>query len=287
MVAARARVEVHLSMVGRIGCVQRPRTPEVPDEETLALWYEIGRAYSEARDGGRRAWKLGLTVICVVAALVLLSAPIFGTAWAGPFAPVVPIVVGVVIGGGAFAWKRLRLKERVEAPRRLLAGKGLDASRPARDGLGAYYDAQLVLLRCEYEFLLGRGAAKSARLFEKSFGFAPEDAFEAGPLSVLPDTEEMRALREVWEARISSRAQRGTEPPVLGLREDAAYRVFPREMTVPAELATRRAYLEISNKLLVERYGREPGAVPGPLRRGAGRDLREYGALVRKSRRRP
>ncbi|QIN83961.1 hypothetical protein GBA63_15880 [Rubrobacter tropicus] len=267
--------------------MQRPRTPEVPDEETIALWYEIGRAHSEAGGGGRLAWKLGLTVVCVVAALVLLSAPVFGTAWAGPFAPVVPIVVGASIGGGAFAWKRLRLRGRIEAPRRLLAEKGLDASRPARDGLGAYYDAQLVLLRCEYEFLLGRGAAKSARLFEESFGFAPEDAFEAGPLSVLPDTEEMRKLREGWETRISSRVRRGAQPPVLGLREDAAYRVFPREMTVPAELATRRAYLEISNKLLVERYGREPGAVPEPLRRRAGRDLREYGALVRKSGRRP
>lgn len=283
MVTVWARLEVRLVMVGRIGRVQRPRTSGVFDEETLALWYEIGRAYSEAGGGGGRAWKLGLTVVCLVAAVVLLSAPVFGTAWAGPFAPVVPVVAGVAIGGGAFWWKRLRLKRRIEAPRRLLAEKYLDASRPARDGLGAYYDAQLVLLRTEYEFLSGRGAGKSTRLFEESFGFAPEDDFEAGPLSVLPDTEELRGLREVWEARISSRADRGLEPPALGLREDAAYRVFPREMTVPAELSTRRAYLEISNKLLVERYGRDPEAVPGPLRRRAGRDLREYGALVRKS----
>ncbi len=267
--------------------VQRPRTPDASGEEALALWYELGRAYAEAGGGGRRAWKLGFTVVCVVGALVLLSAPVFGTAWAGPFAPVIPVAAGLVCGGGPFVRERLRLRGRVGVVRGLLAEKGLDASRPARDGLGAYYDAQLVLLRSEYEYLLSRGAGRSARLFEESFGFAPEDPFEAGPLSVLPDTEELRALRRRWEARISSRKERGARPPALGLREDSAYRVFPREMTVPAELSTRRAYLGISNNLLVERYGRDPGSTPEGLRRRARRDRREYEALVRKTGPRP
>jgi hypothetical protein len=104
---------------------------------------------------------------------------------------------------------------------------------------------------------------------------------------VLPDTEELRALRRRWDLRIDSDRERGVQPPPLGLREDAAYRVFPREMTVPAELSTRRAYLEISTRMLVERYGRGSGAVPGPLRRRAERDRREYEALVRKSGPRP
>lgn len=73
------------------------------------------------------------------------------------------------------------------------------------------------------------------------------------------------------------------EPPALGAREDAAYRVFPREMTVPVELSMRRAYLEVSHRLLVERYGRDPRKrlAPGPdgLRRRMERDLREYAAL--------
>lgn len=267
--------------------MQDGRTPDAFDEETLALWYELGRAYSEAGGGGRRAWKLGFTVVCVVGALVLLSAPAFGTAWAGPFAPVIPTAAGLVSGGGAFVRGRLRLRRKTEVLRRMLAERGLDASRPARDGLGAYYDAQLVLLRCEYEFLLVRGAGRSARLFEESFGFAPEDPFEAGPLSVLPDTEELRALRGRWERRISSRKALGHRMPALGLREDSAYRVFPREMTVPAELSTRRAYLEISGRLLSERYGRKPESLPEPLRRRAERDRREYEALVRKSGPRP
>ena len=267
--------------------MQGGRTSSGFDEETLALWYELGRAYAEAGGGGRRAWKLGLTVVCAVGALVLLSAPVFGTTWAGPAAPLIPVAAGLVCGGGVFLRGRLRLRRRIGDVQRLLAERGVDASRPARDGLGAYYDTQLVLLRSEYEYLRERGAEKSARLFEESFGFTPGDAFEAGPLSVLPDTDGLRALRRRWEFRIGSGRERGVQPPPLGLREDAAYRVFPREMTVPAELSTRRAYLEISNRLLVGRYGRGPGGVPDPLRRRATRDLGEYEALVRKSGRRP
>ena len=263
--------------------MDRGRTP---DDETLSLWYELGRLYAGAAGGGHRATKLGFTVVCVVGALVLLSAPLFGTGWAGPFAPAMPVAAGLVSGGGMFLRERWRLRERVGVVRRRLAERGLDAERPARDGLGAYYDAQLILLRSEYEYLRLRGADESARLFEQSFGFTPEDPFETGPLNVAPDTEEMRLLRERWERRLAARRQRGMEAPALGLREEDAYRVFPREMTVPAELATRRAYLTISRGLLRERYGRDPrekvGPMPEVLRRRVERDLDEYAALTKR-----
>ena len=264
--------------------VHPARTPE---EETLALWYELGRLYSGA-GGGHRATKLGFTVVCVAGALVLLSAPLFGTAWAGLFAPAIPVAAGILSGGGLFLLERSRLRRRAGTLRRMLAERGLDAERPARDGLGAYYDAQLILLRSEYEYLLLRGAQKTARLFEESFGFTPEDPFETGPLNVAPDTEGMRLLRERWERRIAMRAELGVEPPALGLREDLAYRVFPREMTVPVELATRRAYLTISRELLVKRYGRglQEGRVPEALRRRVERDLGEYAALTERPARR-
>jgi hypothetical protein len=67
----------------------------------------------------------------------------------------------------------------------------------------------------------------------------------------------------------------------MGLKEDLAYRVFPREMNVPTELATRSAYLEISCNLLRERYGKG-GMLPENVRGRAEKDLREYKALVRK-----
>jgi hypothetical protein len=277
-------------MAGRIVRVQRPRTPVATDDETLALWYELGRLYSESAGGGQRATKLGLASVCAVGALVLLSAPVFGTAWAGAYAAAIPVAAGLLSGGGLFLRQRSRLRRRKVVLRRRLAERGLDAERPAQEGLGAYYDTQLVLLRSEYEYLLTRKATKTAHLFEESFGFTPEDPFETGPLNVAPDSPQMGTLRGRWERRIHSKRQHGMEPPALGQREDLAYRVFPREMTVPVELSMRRAYLGISRRLILERYGdypaKEPHLVPEAFRRRVERDLLEYDALSRKPSRR-
>jgi hypothetical protein len=270
-------------MMGRIECVQPPRTSAVPDEETLALWYELGRLYSESGGGAQRATKLGFTVVCIAGALVLLSAPVFGKAWAGSFAAVIPLAAGLLTGGVLFLRQRARLRRSADVLRMRLEERGLDAGRPARGGLGAYYDTQLVLLRSEYEYLRWRGANRTARLFEESFGFTPEDPFETGPLNVTPDTPEMRALRERWEHRIFSKEQHGMEPSTLGPREELAYRVFPGAMTVPVELSMRLAYLGISRRLIVERYGGEPSDkprhMPQALWRRVERDLLEYGTL--------
>jgi hypothetical protein len=201
-------------MVGRIGIVQRPRTAE--DEENLALWYDLGRLYRESGRGAQRATKVGFTSVCASGALVLLSAPVFGTAWAGPFAAAIPVAAGLLSGGGLFLRQRTRLRRRADVIRERLAERGLDAARPARD----------------------------------------------------------------------SKRQHGMEPPALGPREELAYRVFPREMTVPAELSMRRAYLDISRRLLLERYGPDPyersHLMPEALRQRVKRDLREYEALFRR-----
>ena len=278
MLATLRRLPV---MVSRIGTVQHPRTPAAENEEDLALWYELGRLCREAGGGAQRATKLGLASICAAGALVLLSAPVFGTAWAGPFAAAIPVAAGLVSGGGLFLRQRSRLRRRTDAVRKRLAERGLDAGRPAWDGLGAYYDAQLVLLRSEYEYLLVRGANNATRLFETTFGFTPEDSFETGPLNVAPDTPKMLELRGRWERRIHSRKQHGMEPPAMGPREEITYRVFPREMTVPAELSMRRAYLEISRRLILKRYGNQSQHAPEAFQQRVERDLREYEALSR------
>ena len=260
--------------------MQRPRTPAAENTENLELWYELGRLYREAGGGAQRATKLGLTSVCAAGALVLLSAPVFGTAWAGPFAAAIPVAAGLLSGGGLYLRQRSRLRYRTDVVRARLEERGLDAGRPAWEGLGAYYDAQLVLLRSEYEYLLGRRAGKAARLFEETFGFTQEDSFETGPLNVVPDTPEMLELRGRWERRIHSRRQHGMEGPALGVREELSYRIFPGEMTVPDELSVRRAYLGISRRLIQERYG--PGDrsdLPVHLRRRIERDLREYDSL--------
>lgn len=254
--------------------------------ETLGLWFELGRLYALAAESARRATMEGFAVAFVTGASVLLSAPLFGTAWAGAFAALVPVAAGALVGGGLFGWRRLRFLRRRGALGQALAAQGGVPDRPTARGLGAYYDAQLILLRCEYEYVAGRRkgrrAARSARLFEAAFGFTPEDGFECGPLNVRPDTQEIRTLRGWWEARLAARRALGEWPPALGLREDLAYRVFPREMTIPFELATRGAYLALSLRLLDARRGNGRGVLPEGVRKRAERDLEEYRALVGK-----
>jgi hypothetical protein len=205
---------------------------------------------------------LGFTVVCVAGALVLLAGYFFGTAWAGTTprgafgAALLPVAIGLLGGGAVFGRERLKTRWRHKALRQALAEKGEDAGRPTRDGLHIYYDAQLVLLRSEYELLRLQGSKSTARLFEETFGFTPEDPFETGPLNVTPDSEDLRRLRDRWERRLYMRREGGLEPPVLGIREDSVYRVFPREMTVSIELAMRHAYLKISCDLIEKRYGK-------------------------------
>jgi hypothetical protein len=225
----------------------------------------------------------GFAVVCCTAVLVLLSAPLFGTSWAGPFAPAIPVLVGLLMGTSSFGWRRSGFLKKRNALRQALAEKGVDADRPAARGLGAYYDAQLILLRSEYEFVKSRGtrrALRSARLFKASFGFTPEYSFECGPLNVAPDTPKMRALKESWDAPLEAKRALKEVAPPLGLWEDAHYRVFPREMTMQGELATRSAYLAISCGLLRKRYGKRLGAAPEEIRHKAGRDLKEYAAIT-------
>ena len=263
-------------------------TRDASGDRALALWHELGRLYATTEGGWNRAVMLGFTVVLGVGALVLASGFFFGTGWAGtPPSPwtaltaaAVPVAAGIMAGGGLFLRERIRNTRWRGSVELALANEGLDPDHPARDGLSAYYDTQLVLLRSEYEYLRIHEANRTARIFEESFGFTPEDPFETGPLNVSPDTEAMRRLRERWERRLAMRRERGMEAPILGLREDLAYRVFPREMTVPMELSVRGAYLTISCELSRRRYGRNREGQTEVLQKKIERDLAEYAALT-------
>lgn len=271
------------------------------EEETARLWYALGRVYANAGGRGWPATRVGVTAVCVAGALVLLSAPLFGTAWVGdapgPLValPVIfPVFAGLLAGGAPLIYNRLRTLAAQRNLRRALEAEGEDPRRPTLDGLDLYYDEQLILLRSEYEALRhtpGDRARRKGLMMELTFGFAPEDPFESGPLNVLPDSARTKALRGLWDSRLLMQLEDGEGPPALNTGDDLAYRVFPREMTVPAELATRAAYLEISRDLMVRRYGNDPLLrlarleVPTEVYERARRDLAEYERLGRATRR--
>jgi hypothetical protein len=267
-----------------------------PEEEAIRLWYALGRLYARAGGRGWPATRVGITVVCVTGSLVLLSAPLFGTGWVesapGPLValPVLlPVVAGLLAGGLPLLYNRLRTLSRQRTLRRALEAEGEDPGRPTLDGLDLYYDEQLILLRSEYEALRhtpGDRARSKGLMMELAFGFAPEDPFECGPLNVRPGSSRVRALRGLWESRLRLQLEDGEGPPALDLGDDLSYRVFPREMTAAAELATRAAYLEISRDLMFRRHGAEPlrklerNGGRGELYRRAEREFVEYERLA-------
>ena len=111
-----------------------------PITEMPTSWYELGRLYAPAGEDARRATMKGFPVAFAAGASVLLSAPLFGTAWAGPFAAAIPVAAGLLFGGGLLGWRRARFTTRRKALSRTLHAAGEDAARPTLGGLGAYYD---------------------------------------------------------------------------------------------------------------------------------------------------
>lgn len=231
-----------------------------PNEEVIRLWYAPGRVHANAGGQGWPAVRLGVTALCITGSLVLLPAPLFGTDWVaqvrGPLValPIVfPVAVGLLAGEAPLLYNRMRTLAAQRGLRRALEAEGEDPIRPTLDGLGLYCDDQLVLLRSEYKALHAwktrpaQGPDNGANLRFRAGGPFRERAAERAPWIGAG------GLRGLWESRLQ--LEDGETPPALKTGGGLAYRVFPREMPVPAELAARAAYLGISRDLLFRRYG--------------------------------
>src|ERR671920_1596458 len=95
--------------------------------------------------------------------------------------------------------------------------------RPTAGGLRAYSDEQLLALRSRYERL---GEGKLKEILGRTFGFHGTDEFSLGPLSVLPGTFEMGALRLEWETQLILRS---SEPmPVISWWTEGRHNLLPR-----------------------------------------------------------
>src|SRR5215213_10523381 len=109
--------------------------------------------------------------------------------------------VGVAVGG-YLIWLLWSLRSYAGFSALLRRG-GLDPGRPTAEGLRAYSDEQLLALRSRYERL--HDGILRERL-GRIFGFHGDDEFSLGPLSVLPGTFEMGALRVEWETQLILRS---------------------------------------------------------------------------------
>ncbi len=132
----------------------------------------------------------------------------------------------------------------------LLRRGALDPKRPTARGLRAYSDEQLLALRSRYErFADGRFKERLGR----TFGFHEGDSFALGPLSVLPGTFEMGALRLEWETELILRS--GEPMPEISWWVEGRTGLLPRQVDETRRLVYILHYTGDSVRELKRRYG--------------------------------
>jgi hypothetical protein len=188
--------------------------------------------------------------------------------------------------GGYVVWIVRSLRSHAAFSAILRRG-GLDPRRPTARGLRAYSDEQLLALRSRYERLPdGRRKERLGR----TFGFNEGDSFTLGPLSVLPGTFEMGALRVEWETQLILRS--GEPLPEISWWVEGRTGLLPRQADETRRLVYALRYTADSVRELKRRYGyrtdRWHATVPEGKLFGAVRDyedaLRIQATLSRRTR---
>jgi hypothetical protein len=237
---------------------------------------------------------VGFAYFAAVTTAVVLFYNLFGTARVSGGGVAVPkeafyatMISSLALAiGGYLIWLAKSLRSYAAFSSILRRG-GLDPKRPTAGGLRAYSDEQLLALRSRYE-RLAEGALR-ARL-GRTFGFHQDDSFSLGPLSVLPGTFEMNALRVEWETQLILRSD---EPmPGISWWVESRTGLLPRLADETRRLVYALSYTGDSVRELKRRYGfrtdRWHATVPEGKLFGAVRDyedsLRIQAALSRRSR---
>ena len=151
---------------------------------------------------------------------------------------------------GAYVVWILRSMRTYAAFSAILRRGGLDPRRPTAQGLRAYSDEQLLALRSRYERL--PDGSRKERL-GRTFGFNECDSFALGPLSVLPGTFEMGALRVEWETQLILRS--GEPLPEISWWMEGRSGLLPRQADETRRLVYALRYTADSVRELKRRYG--------------------------------
>ncbi len=163
------------------------------------------------------------------------------------------MIVSLVLALGAYLiWLAWSLRS-YSAFASVLLGGGLDPKRPTVGGLRAYSDEQLLALRSRYE---KSGNEELRSRLTRTFGFHENDSFVLGPLSVLPGTFEMNALRVEWELNLILRE---AEPmPEISWWTEGRNALLPRRADEVRKLLYALRYTGDSVRELKRRYGYRP-----------------------------
>lgn len=197
------------------------------------------------------------------------------------------MISGFVLAFGGYLIWLLRSLRSYAGFAAILRRGGIDPRRPTAAGLRAYSDEQLLALRSRYE-RLSEGNLKER--IRRTFGFHEGDSFSLGPLSVLPGTFEMDALRVEWETELLLRS--GEPMPEISWWTEGRTGLLPRHTDDLRRLVYALRYTGDSVRELKRLYGyradRWHATVPEGKLFDAVRDyenaLRIQAALARRSR---
>jgi hypothetical protein len=162
----------------------------------------------------------------------------------------VTILLGVAVAVGGYLIWLIRSLRSYAAFSAVLSRGGLDPHRPTAGGLRAYSDEQLLALRSRYERL---HEGKLRESLGRIFGFHGNDEFSLGPLSVLPGTFEMGALRVEWETQLILRS--GEPMPEISWWTEGRHNLLPRRSDEARKLVYALRYTGDSVRELKRRYG--------------------------------
>jgi hypothetical protein len=237
--------------------VEQLRTASFEIDEERVAWEGLASSCAAPIRRFAAFVLVGFTFFTAVTTAVILFYNIFGTRYIAGQGVTVPrtafdvtmlLGVGVAIGGYlVWLFKSLRSYAAFSA---VLSRGGLDARRPTAGGLRAYSDEQLLALRSRYE-RLQEGNLKER--LGRIFGFYGGDGFSLGPLSVLPGTFEMGALRVEWETQLILRS--GEPTPEISWWTEGRHRLLPRRPDEARKLVYALRYTGDSVRELKRRYG--------------------------------
>jgi hypothetical protein len=160
------------------------------------------------------------------------------------------MLLGIAVAIGGYLMWLIRSLRSYAAFSAVLGRGGLDPHRPTAERLRAYSDEQLLALRSRYERLYD---GKLRERLGRIFGFHANDEFSLGPLSVLPGTFEMGALRVEWETQLILRS--GEPMPEISWWTEGRHNLLPRRPDQARKLVYALRYTGDSVRELKRRYG--------------------------------
>jgi hypothetical protein len=237
--------------------VEKLETASFEIEEERVAWEGLASSCAAPIRRFAAFTLVGFISFIAATTAVVLFYNVFGTRYIAGQGVTMPwtafdmtMLLGIAVAIGGYLMWLIRSLRSYAAFSAVLGRGGLDPHRPTAGGLRAYSDEQLLALRSRYERLHD---GKLRERLGRIFGFHANDEFSLGPLSVLPGTFEMGALRVEWETQLILRS--GEPMPEISWWTEGRHNLLPRRPDQARKLVYALRYTGDSVRELKRRYG--------------------------------